>query len=239
MRVSLTASEQSPNTRTTHSENVMRARGISAARAPPTPRAEATLEAMRFTLTLLFGTIGVLITGGKDPDNSEEVRAVRTELSYADAEIASLKMEIDRLQEELDVCTQGYLCPSCAHSCPSLLELIFPVCSHTFYESHCHSHAVTRQRAPQTRPKRQPRKCPCFGSRPGSGPSAWFLAHTSSHPNPDRVLETEQRACQSPGLRPRSRPNRSLSAKQMGDLGDHDPDSGFRPRLWIQTRRLR
>ena len=65
----------------------MHTRGISAARAPPTPRAEATLEAMRFTLTLLFGTIGVLITGGKDPDDSEEVRAVRMELSYANAEI--------------------------------------------------------------------------------------------------------------------------------------------------------
>ena len=101
---------------------------------------------MRFTLTLLFGTIGVLITGGKDPDNSEEVREVRVELSFAYAEIASLKMEIDRLQEELDVCTQGYVCPSCAHSCPSLLELIFAGCSYTFFESHRHSHAVTRLR---------------------------------------------------------------------------------------------
>ena len=112
MRVLLTASGQSPNTRTTHSVYVMHTRGISAAQALPTPRAEATPEAMRFTLTLLFGTIGVLITGGKDPDDSEEVRAVRMELSVAHDEITSLKLEIDRLQEELDVCTQGHLCPS-------------------------------------------------------------------------------------------------------------------------------
>ena len=65
----------------------------------------------------------------------------------------------------------------CAHSFPSLLELVFAVCSHTFCESHCQSHAVTRQRAPQT----QPRKCSCFGSRPGSGPSAWFLTQTHLH----------------------------------------------------------
>ena len=67
---------------------------------------------MRFTLTLLFGTIGVLITGGKDPDNSEEVRAVRMELSFAHDEITSLKLEIDRLKEELEQCVQGHLCPS-------------------------------------------------------------------------------------------------------------------------------
>ena len=70
---------------------------------------------MRFTLTLLFGTIGMLITGGKDPDNSGEVRAVRMELSFAYAEITSLKLERDRLKEELDRCVQGHLCPSCAH----------------------------------------------------------------------------------------------------------------------------
>ena len=47
----------------------------------------------------------------------------------------------------------------CAHSFPSLLELIFAVCSNAFFESHCHSHAVTRQRAP----------------------SAWFLTQTHLH----------------------------------------------------------
>ena len=67
---------------------------------------------MRFTLTLLLGTIGVLFTGGKDPDNSQEVRAVRMELSFALAEITSLKLEIDRPKEELDACSQGHLCPS-------------------------------------------------------------------------------------------------------------------------------
>ena len=67
---------------------------------------------MRFTLTLLFGTIGVLITCGKDPDDSEEVRAVRMELSFAHDEITSLKLEIGRLKEELEQCVQGHLCPS-------------------------------------------------------------------------------------------------------------------------------
>ena len=115
MRVLLTASGQSPNTRITHSVYVMHTRGVSAAQAHPTLRAEATPEAMRFTLTLLFGTIGVLITGGKDPDDSEEVRAVRMELSFAHDEITSLKLVIDRLKEELDQCSQSHLRPICAY----------------------------------------------------------------------------------------------------------------------------
>ena len=107
-RVVFTASERSSNTRITHSAYVMHARGISEAQAPQL-RAAATLDAMCFTLTLLLGTVGVLITRGKDPNNSEEVREMRMELSLAYAEIASLKTEIGRLKKELDACAEGHL----------------------------------------------------------------------------------------------------------------------------------
>ena len=118
MRVFLTGSHQQPK----RTNDELRkcdacARDLSSS-STPTSRAEATLEAMRFTLTLLFGTIGVLITGGKDPDDSEEVRAVLMELSFAHDEITSLKMDIDRLKEELDQCVQG-------HSCPSVVRTLF------------------------------------------------------------------------------------------------------------------
>ena len=66
---------------------------------------------MRFTLTLLFCTVGVLPAGGDQPDSGGEVQALRMELSAARAELSSLQEEIVRLKKELDVCARGHLCP--------------------------------------------------------------------------------------------------------------------------------
>ena len=65
---------------------------------------------MRFNVTLLFGTLGVLSTGGKERVNSGELHAVRMELQAAYEEISSLTLEIVHLKEELDSSVQFYLC---------------------------------------------------------------------------------------------------------------------------------
>jgi len=62
---------------------------------------------MRFNLTLMLGTVGVLSTGGKEPDNSGELHAVRMEKQAAHEEISSLTLEIVHLKEELDSRVQG------------------------------------------------------------------------------------------------------------------------------------
>ena len=62
---------------------------------------------MRLTSILLFGTVGLLITGGDEPDGGVEVRALRMELSAALAKLHSSQLEIVRLKEELDESVQG------------------------------------------------------------------------------------------------------------------------------------
>ena len=59
---------------------------------------------------LLFGTVGLLITGGDEPDCGEEVHALRMELSAALDKLRSSQLEVVRLEEELDDCKQGRLC---------------------------------------------------------------------------------------------------------------------------------
>ena len=77
---------------------------------------------MRFNLSLLLGIMGVLATRSKDPDDSDELRKALLQLDMAYVEIASLKLEIVRLKEELDECAQGHLgvvvvgMPSLRHS---------------------------------------------------------------------------------------------------------------------------
>ena len=68
--------------------------------------------AMRFNLTLLFGTVGVLSTGGKEPDGGGELQAVLEELRAVYEENSALKLEIGHLKEELHECTEGQLCQS-------------------------------------------------------------------------------------------------------------------------------
>ena len=65
---------------------------------------------MRITSILLFATVGLLITGGDEPDGGGEVHALRMELSAALARLHSSQLEIVRLKEELDECVQGHLC---------------------------------------------------------------------------------------------------------------------------------
>jgi len=62
---------------------------------------------MRFNLSLLLGIMGVLPARSKDPDDSDELRTALMKLEMAYVEIASLKLEIVHLKEELDECTQG------------------------------------------------------------------------------------------------------------------------------------
>ena len=65
---------------------------------------------MRFNLSLLLGIMGVLATRSKDPDDSDELRKALLQLDMAYVEIASLKLEIVHLKEELDECAQGHMC---------------------------------------------------------------------------------------------------------------------------------
>ena len=67
---------------------------------------------MRFNFTLLFGTVGVLNTGGKEPDGGGELQAVLEELRAVYEENSALKLEIGQLKEELHECTEGQLCQS-------------------------------------------------------------------------------------------------------------------------------
>ena len=52
--------------------------------------------------------MGVLGTRSKDPDGSDELRKAVMKLEMAYVEIASLKLEIAHLKEELDDCAQGH-----------------------------------------------------------------------------------------------------------------------------------
>ena len=65
-------------------------------------------------LTLLFGTMGVLSTGCKEPDGSGELQAVLEELRAVYEENSVLKLEIGHLKEELHECTEGQSCQSVA-----------------------------------------------------------------------------------------------------------------------------
>merc|ERR1719284_56038 len=51
--------------------------------------------------------MGVLATQSKDPDGSDELRQAYMDLNNAIVEIDFLKLEVVRLQEELDECLQG------------------------------------------------------------------------------------------------------------------------------------
>ena len=68
------------------------------------------LRAMRFNLSLLFGIMGVLATQSKDPDDSDGLRQAYIDLNMARIEIASLKLEVVRLKEELGECSEGHVC---------------------------------------------------------------------------------------------------------------------------------
>jgi len=63
---------------------------------------------MRFASILLFGTVGLLITGGGEPDCGGEVQALRMELSAALDELRSSQLEIVRLEEALTDCLKGW-----------------------------------------------------------------------------------------------------------------------------------
>ena len=65
---------------------------------------------MRFNLSLLLGIMGVLPARSKDPDDSDELRTALMKLDMAYVEIASFKLEIVHLKEELDECAQGHMC---------------------------------------------------------------------------------------------------------------------------------
>ena len=69
---------------------------------------------LRKSLTLLFGTMGVLSTGCEEPDGSGELQAVLEELRAVYEENSALKLEIGHLKEELHECTVGQLCQSVA-----------------------------------------------------------------------------------------------------------------------------
>ena len=85
---------------------------------------------MRLNLSLLFGIMGVLATQSKDPDGSDDLRQAYMDLNNANVEIDFLKLEVVRLQEELDECLQGHVCfrvrrkyhPSHSHDLDLLLS---------------------------------------------------------------------------------------------------------------------
>ena len=76
---------------------------------------------MRFNLSLLLGIMGVLAARSKDPDKSDELQKALMKLEMAYVEIASLKLEIVHLKEELDECAQGHMC-SVVVGMPSLRQ---------------------------------------------------------------------------------------------------------------------
>ena len=78
---------------------------------------------MRFTSILLFGTVGLLITGGGEPDCGGEVQALRMELSAALDELRSSQLEIVRLEEALDDCEQGHPCDVLLFPCDCVLQM--------------------------------------------------------------------------------------------------------------------
>ena len=51
----------------------------------------------------------MLAARSKDPDDSDELRKALLKLEMAYVEIASLKLEIVHLKEELDECAQGHM----------------------------------------------------------------------------------------------------------------------------------
>ena len=73
---------------------------------------------------LLFGTVGLLITGGDEPDCGEEVHALRMELSAALDKLRSSQLEVVRLEEELEDCKQGRLCDLLLCPCDCVLQMI-------------------------------------------------------------------------------------------------------------------
>ena len=63
-----------------------------------------------FQPVAVVGIMGVLATQSKDPDDSDGLRQAYMDLEMAHIEIASLKLEVVRLKEELDECSQGLVC---------------------------------------------------------------------------------------------------------------------------------
>ena len=109
------------------------------------------LRAMHFNLSLLLGIMGVLATRSKDPDDSDELRKALLNLDMAHVKIASLKLEIVHLKEELDECAQGHMCfvvvgkPSLRHS-RSQPSVVTASCGHrdTWQGRHAQTQAHTR-----------------------------------------------------------------------------------------------
>ena len=62
------------------------------------------MGAMRCYMVLLWFSVGVQTNRDKDKHNSDD-------LERAYNEIASLKMQLVHLQEELNLCTEGFGCP--------------------------------------------------------------------------------------------------------------------------------